>query len=141
MDKSLQHSPFLAVGIYISGDSRHAATSRTSPRGGSRLSSTRLATAPDHARPAGLPAGRGTRVTATSCRIEPAAREVGPLPEPPRKMGATEARKAVQTAKALGVVPGSTLWYDLGGFDWSSADCTGVRARVPQRVDPPSSTT
>ena len=40
-----------------------------------------------------------------------------------RKQGSAEATDAVAAAKALGIVPGSTLWYDLEGFDHSNRHC------------------
>jgi len=40
-----------------------------------------------------------------------------------RAQGTAEATKTVTDAQALGIVPGSTLWYDLEGFDDGLTDC------------------
>jgi hypothetical protein len=37
--------------------------------------------------------------------------------------GTTEASTAVAAAQALGIVPGSTLWYDLEGYDVKNNSC------------------
>ena len=116
MDAWLSSSPFLAVGIYISGDSRAC---RSQPNLtadlGRQAARARLAAAADHARPAGLLPTRGSRATATTRRSTP-ARHHRHLPDraPPGPRGG---RHAVAAAKALGIVAGSTLWYDLEGFD------------------------
>ena len=39
------------------------------------------------------------------------------------KMGRAEAETTVADAKALGIAEGSTLWYDLEGFDASNTAC------------------
>ncbi|WP_235736546.1 glycoside hydrolase domain-containing protein [Nocardioides alcanivorans] len=40
-----------------------------------------------------------------------------------RKQARKEATKTVAAAKALGISPGSTLWYDLEGFDLTNTQC------------------
>jgi peptidoglycan hydrolase-like protein with peptidoglycan-binding domain len=40
-----------------------------------------------------------------------------------RTMGTNEASKTVAAAKALGLVRGSTMFYDLEGFDYTNARC------------------
>ena len=40
-----------------------------------------------------------------------------------RKQGAAEAKKTVAEAGRLGIVPGSTLWYDLEGFNINITSC------------------
>ena len=39
------------------------------------------------------------------------------------RQGRAEADKTVAAAKRLGIVPGSTLWYDLEAFTISKTDC------------------
>ena len=39
------------------------------------------------------------------------------------KQGTAEASTAVAAAQALGIVPGSTLWYDLEGYDVTNGPC------------------
>ena len=39
------------------------------------------------------------------------------------KQGIAEASTAVAAAQALGIVPGSTLWYDLEGYDVKNTNC------------------
>ena len=122
MDKWLQHSPFLAVGIYISGDSRAC---RNQPNLTPRWIAAQLRKGwrllPITLGPQASCQPRFPRYR-DDFKISPKRGESGRYPTA-RKMGATEARKAVQTAKALGIVPGSTLWYDLEGFDSSNTDC------------------
>jgi len=40
-----------------------------------------------------------------------------------RRQGKAEAASAVAAAQQLGIVPGSTLWYDLEGFDQTKVRC------------------
>ncbi|MCW2791121.1 MAG: Peptidoglycan-binding domain 1 protein [Nocardioides sp.] len=118
----LKHSPFLAIGIYISGDSRAC---RSQPNLTPDWVSTQLA--------------RGWRLLPitlgpqASCQprfprygndetIKPKRGKNG-LYNPARKQGTAEATKAVAAAQALGIVPGSTLWYDLEGFNMGNTDC------------------
>jgi hypothetical protein len=122
MDKWLQQSPVLAVGIYISGDSRACRNQphltpqwvATQLRKGWRL----------------LPITLGPQASCQprfpryhdDFKINPAPSSSGRYPAA-RKEGAAEARKTVAVAKALGIVPGSTLCYDMEGFDSSNKDC------------------
>ena len=122
MDAWLTSSPFLAVGIYISGDSRAC---RSQPNltptwvGRQLAAGWRL-----------LPITLGPQA---SCQprfprygddetISPARGTTGTYPTA-RRQGRAEAAKAVAAAKALGIVAGSTLWYDLEGFDNRLTDC------------------
>jgi hypothetical protein len=122
MNKWLQHSPFLAVGIYISGDSRACRNQpnltptwiATQLRKGWRLLPITLG--PQASCQPRFPRYRD------DFKISPKPGKTGRY-SPARKMGSAEARKTVQTARALGIVPGSTLWYDLEGFDASNTDC------------------
>lgn len=122
MNSWLDHSPFLAVGIYISGKSRACrdqpnltpAWVRTQLAKGWRL----------------LPITLGPQA---SCQprfprygddptINPKPGRYGKY-SLARKMGTAEAGTTVQDAQALGIVAGSTLWYDLEGFDLNNTDC------------------
>ena len=122
MDRWLETSPFLSVGIYISGASRgcrdqpHLTPSwvRTQLRKGWRL----------------LPITLGPQA---SCHpsfprygndptIDPSPGASGRYPRA-REMGRTEAGRAVTAARALGLTPGSTLFYDLEGFDVTNTAC------------------
>ncbi|MBC9732747.1 glycoside hydrolase domain-containing protein [Nocardioides marmotae] len=122
MNRWLKHSPFLAVGIYISGDSRAC---RSQPnltpawvtkqlKKGWRL----------------LPITLGPQA---SChpRFPRYADDVKINPKPgnngryfqARQQGFAEAEKAVAAATALGLARGSTLFYDLEGYDSSNTHC------------------
>ncbi len=122
MDRWLETSPFLSVGIYISGASRGCRDQpnltpswvRTQLRQGWRL----------------LPITLGPQA---SCQpsfprygndptIDPAAGATGRYPRA-REMGRTEAGRAVEAARALGLTPGSTLWYDLEAYDVTNTAC------------------
>ncbi len=137
MTKWLKHSPFLAVGIYISGDSRAC---RSQPNLTPQWVSKQL--------------NRGWRLLPitlgpqASCQprfprygddetINPAPGKKGRYWHA-RQQGSAEATKTVAAAKALGIVPGSTLWYDLEGFDMGNTALPRVRAGVPQQLDPPA---
>lgn len=121
MDTWMRNSPFLAVGIYISGASRGCRYQpnltptwvRKQLRRGWRLLPITLGPqASCHPRfprygndPVISPApGNGSYPTA-------------------RKQGRQEASRAVTTARELGISPGSTLWYDLEGFDATNTHC------------------
>jgi glycoside hydrolase-like protein/putative peptidoglycan binding protein len=122
MDQWLTHSPFLAVGIYISGDSRACRSQpnltstwvRTQLRRGWRL----------------LPITLGPQASCQP-RFPRYGNDETIVPKPgtnarygaARQQGRAEAVKTVGTARALGIVAGSTMWYDLEGFDSSLRDC------------------
>jgi len=117
-------SPFQAVGIYISGNSRAC---RAQPNLTSTWVSTQLA-AGWHL----LPITLGPQVSCSS-RFPRYGRTIDPTIDPTtastyaaaRTQGTAEARKAVAAATALGIVPGSTLFYDLEGWSAaSSSACT-----------------
>ncbi len=120
MDAWLRSSPFWAVGIYISGDSRGC---RDQPNLSRAWVSTQLANGwrllpitlgpqaschPDFPR-----YDDDTKIKPDSSRGYRAA----------RVQGRAEAVDAVEAAKALGIVPGSTLWYDLEAYDITKTDC------------------
>jgi len=122
MDRWLQSSPFLAVGIYISGASRACrdqpnltpAWIRTQLARGWRL----------------LPITLGPQASCLSrfprYGNDPTIRpRPGPSRTYPKAMaqGRTEAGRAVAAATRLGISPGSTLWYDLEGFDNTRRHC------------------
>lgn len=122
MDRWLQTSPFLAVGIYISGDSRGCRYQpnltpqwvRTQLSKGWRL--LPLTVGPQASCQPRFPRyGNDRRITSRPGRNAwyPKA----------RSEGRAEAAKSVGAAKALGIAPGSTLWYDLEGFDLGNTRC------------------
>jgi hypothetical protein len=122
MDTWLRHSPFLSVGIYISGDSRACRHQPnltrtwvdTQLRNGWRL----------------LPITLGPQASC-STRFPRYGNDetINPDPGPrgkygeARSQGRAEAVKAVNAAQALGIAPRSTLWYDLEGFDHTLTRC------------------
>jgi peptidoglycan hydrolase-like protein with peptidoglycan-binding domain len=122
MDAWLQHSPYLAVGIYVSGASRGCRdqpnltrtwVSTQLARGWKLLAITLGPQAPCNPR---FPRYGNDPVISSN----PGARgRYGTA----RQQGAAEAQRTVTRAQALGIVPGSTLWYDLEGFDVTNTRC------------------
>ncbi|NPD04022.1 DUF1906 domain-containing protein [Nocardioides sp. zg-1308] len=120
MDTWWRKSPFSAVGIYISGDSRAC---RSQPN----LSPTWVATQ----------VARGWRLLPialgpqASCqpRFPRYSDDVTISPRPTggysaaAGQGAAEAEKNAADATAYGIGPGSTIWYDLEGFDLGDTHC------------------
>ena len=122
MNAWLKHSPFLAVGIYTSGASRacrdqpHLTPTwvSTQLRNGWKLLPITLGPqAPCNPRfprygkdPVirNNPGKHGNYVRAST-------------------QGQAQAQRAVTAAQKLGISPGSTLWYDLEGFDQKKARC------------------
>jgi Domain of unknown function (DUF1906)/Putative peptidoglycan binding domain len=122
MDAWLRHSPFLAAGIYISGDSRACRAQRNLTRTwvNTQLSKGwRL-----------LPITLGPQASC-STRFPRYGHDETINPQPgtygkygkARTQGRAEAVKAVNAAQALGIAPRSTLWYDLEGFDHTRTRC------------------
>lgn len=125
MDAWLAHSPFRAVGVYISGASRFCKTQKN-------LTPTWVSTQ----------LAQGWQILAIT--LGPQSSCVGRFPRyspaidptivndtangyaAARTQGSAEADSAVAAATALGIVPGSTLWYDLEGWGLSKANkhCT-----------------
>ncbi|MFL6134425.1 MAG: glycoside hydrolase domain-containing protein [Nocardioidaceae bacterium] len=119
MDAWLTGSPYWAVGIYISGDSRGCLSQpnltptwvRTQLARGWRL----------------LPITLGPQAWCTT--RERYLRQVRISPNPlhayakARAQGRAEARKTVAVASRLGLRPRSTLWYDLEAFPTAGRDC------------------
>ncbi len=122
MDVWLKHSPFLSVGIYISGDSRAC---RSQPNLTKEWVATQLRN--DWRL---LPITLGPQASCSTRfprygddeTIKPNPGSNGKY-APARRQGRVEARSAVDAATALGIVPGSTLWYDLEGFDHTLLHC------------------
>lgn len=123
MDRWLQYSPFLAVGIYISGDSRAC---REQPNLTPTWVSTQLAKGwrllPITLGPQASCQPRFPRY-GTDVTIDPTrAANTGAYTNA-YNQGVNEASKAVAAAGALGIVAGSTLWYDLEGFSYGNTRC------------------
>ena len=123
MDAWLEASPFRAVGIYISGASRGCRDQpNLTPTWVSTQLAQRLAAAADHAGPAGRlpPAVPALRQRPGDQRAS--SNQAGAYQKAFRQ-GTAEASTAVAAAQALGIVPGSTLWYDLEGYDVTNTSC------------------
>lgn len=122
MDVWLNHSPFLSVGIYISGNSRAC---RSQPNLTPRWIGTQLRKGwrllPITLGPQASCSDRFPRYDDDPVIIG----RPGPGDRYPaaRRQGRAEAEKAVAAAKDLGIVPRSTLWYDLEAFDDSNRRC------------------
>ncbi len=122
MDRWLNHSPFLAVGIYISGDSRGC---RSQPNLTPRWITSQL--------------NQGWRLLPITLGPQASCsphfprydddETIDPTPGPnngypdARIQGRAEGGKTVRAATALGISRGSTLWYDLEGFDHTQTRC------------------
>lgn len=122
MDRWLEYSPFLAVGIYISGDSRAC---RDQPNLTPTWVSNQLAKGwrllPITLGPQASCQPRFPRY-GTDVTIDP-TRAADGVYWNAYNQGVSEATKAVGAASALGIVPGSTLWYDLEGFSYGNTKC------------------
>lgn len=122
MDAWLLRSPFLAVGIYISGDSRAC---RNQPNLTPTWISTQLRKGwrllPIILGPQASCQPRFPRYR-DDFKISPDPGSDG-LYQRARKMGRDNAVESVRDAKTLGLTPGSTLWYDLEGFDNTNRHC------------------
>jgi hypothetical protein len=123
MDAWLKHSPFLAVGIYTSGASRAC---RSQPNLTTTWVSTQL-----HQGWKLLPITLGPQAPCNP-RFPRYGNDPVIINKPgknqrytkARKQGYAEAGRAVAAADALGISAGSTLWYDIEGFDQTNARCT-----------------
>ena len=122
MNRWLNNSPFLAVGIYISGDSRGC---RSQPNLTRRWISTQL----DKGWRL-LPITLGPQAScSTNFPRYDDDETIDPTPGPnngypdARAQGRAEGRKTVRAATALGISEGSTMWYDLEGFDHTQTRC------------------
>lgn len=119
MDAWLRHSPFWAVGIYISGDSRYC---RKQPN----LTPTWIDTQLSNGWRL-LPITLGPQAWCTTRERYLKQVRINPDPEngyaKARRQGRAEAQKTVDRATGLGIAPGSTLWYDLEAFDTRPTHC------------------
>jgi hypothetical protein len=119
MNHWLRSSPYWAVGVYISGDSRFC---RDQPNLTPQWIDTQLS--------------RGWRVLPitlgpqASCSTNPRYRKqvrINPNPargySKARAQGRREAVKTTGVARSLGIAAGSTLWYDIENFNISRTDC------------------
>lgn len=123
MDTWLRTSPYLAVGIYISGNSRACRTQ-------TYLNATWVAT--QLARgwkllpiTLGPQASCSTRFPRYGKTIDPviSATTTNGAYAAATAQGTAEADTTLATAASLGIVPGSTLYYDLEAFDTGNASC------------------
>ncbi|WP_244930293.1 glycoside hydrolase domain-containing protein [Nocardioides sp. W7] len=121
MNRWLARSPFLAVGIYISGKSRAC---RSQPN----LTPTWVATQLRKGWRL-LPITLGPQASCQP-RFPRYSDDVRIDPRPGTgtygrayRMGVAEAETTVVDAQALGIVAGSTLWYDLEGYDSKNTHC------------------
>jgi len=120
MDAWLRSSPYWAVGIYISGNSRAC---RNQPNLTPAWVSTQLA--------------KGWRLLPITlgpqayCNPRYPKYDDDPVIKrsstnnyaAAKAQGVAEAGKAVAAAQALGLAPGSTLWYDIEAFDIHNSGC------------------
>ena len=122
MDRWLNNSPFFAVGIYISGDSRGC---REQPNLTPEWVSTQLLKGWRL-----LPITLGPQASCSTrfprydddVKINGTAGANGKY-DAARNQGVAEAVKTVNDATALGLTKGSTLWYDLEAFDSTKTAC------------------
>jgi peptidoglycan hydrolase-like protein with peptidoglycan-binding domain len=120
MDAWLEHSPFLSVGIYISGNSRAC---RSQPNLTPTWISTQLAKGWQL-----LPITLGPQASCATrypkYKDDPTiSADATNWYAKAKAQGKLEAERAVSAASALGIVPGSTLFYDLEGFDLGNTRC------------------
>jgi hypothetical protein len=122
MDAWLGASPYRAVGIYISGASRGC---RDQPNLTPTWISTQLAQGwkllpitlgPQAACNPSFPRYGNDPVIATKTNSAGAYNKAF-------KQGSAEASSAVAAAQAIGITPGSTLFYDLEGYDNTNTAC------------------
>ena len=122
MDAWLAASPYRAVGIYISGASRGC---RDQPNLTPTWISTQLSKGwrllpitlgPQAACNPSFPRYGNDPVISTRLNRAGAYQKAF-------RQGAVEASTAVAAAQAIGIVPGSTLWYDLEGYDVTNGRC------------------
>jgi Domain of unknown function (DUF1906)/Putative peptidoglycan binding domain len=122
MSAWLSASPYRAVGIYISGASRGC---RDQPNLTPTWISTQLTSGwrllpitlgPQAACNPGFPRYGTDPVISTKLNSAGAYQKAF-------RQGTAEASTTVAAAQALGIVPGSTLWYDLEGYDVTNTAC------------------
>jgi len=119
MDAWLRSSPYLAVGIYIAGDSRFC---RSQPNLTPTWVDTQLSNGWRL-----LPITLGPQAWCTTRDRYLEQVRINPDPtasySKARAQGRDEATKTVDAARALGIAAGSTLWYDIEAFDISRTRC------------------
>ena len=122
MNRWMSHSPFLAVGIYISGNSRAC---REQDNLTPQWISTQLAKGwrllPITLGPQASCQPRFPRYD-DDPKINPKRGTDGRY-QSARNQGTAEATKTVGVAQSLGIVAGATMWYDLEGFNDNLKDC------------------
>ncbi|MGI8524160.1 MAG: glycoside hydrolase domain-containing protein [Nocardioides sp.] len=122
MNRWLKQSPYLAVGIYISGASRGC---RDQPNLTPRWISAQLTKGwrllPITLGPQASCNPRFPRYGNDPVIVAKPGKN-GRYPHA-RRQGSAEAASTVDAARALGIVGGSTLWYDLEGFDVTNSRC------------------
>ncbi|HVK26979.1 MAG TPA: glycoside hydrolase domain-containing protein [Nocardioides sp.] len=128
MDAWMEHSPFMAAGIYISGNSRAcrdqpnltATWVRNQLARGWRLLPITL----------GPQASCSDRYPKYGARIDPViSADSTDGYARAKAQGKLEAERAVAVAKNLGIVPRSTLFYDLEAFDIGNGPCKASAIR------------
>lgn len=123
MDRWLTHSPYLAVGIYISGNSRACRNQpNLSPQWVARQLGAGWRLLPITLGPQSTCVGRYPRYGAN---IDPTINNSSANNHAAaRSQGHREANVAVYAARQLGIVARSTLWYDLEGWsDYRNSTC------------------
>jgi hypothetical protein len=121
MDAWLKNSPFLAVGIYTSGNQRAC---RSQPNLTKSWVSTQLRNGwrllPITLGPQSSCNPRFPRYGLKTINTQPGANG---FYGKARAQGRAEAVNAVSAAQRLGISPRSTLWYDIEGFDANNTRC------------------
>ncbi len=122
MNKWLKTSPFLAAGIYISGNSRACRDQpNLSPTWIDKQLSKGWRLLPITLGPQASCQPRFPRYS-DDVKINPTAGATKTYAAA-LAQGLAEASSTVVDAQALGIPTGSTLWYDLEGFDATDTDC------------------
>jgi peptidoglycan hydrolase-like protein with peptidoglycan-binding domain len=122
MNAWLKNSPFWAVGIYISGDSRACREqANLTPLWVKRQLAKGWRLLPISLGPQASCNTRFPRYGSDE-RINSDPGDHNRYSKA-RRQARAEAEKTVTAAGKLGIVPGSTLWYDLEGFDVTNTRC------------------
>ncbi len=122
MNRWMSHSPFQAVGIYISGNSRACREqANLTPQWISAQLAKGWRLLPITLGPQASCQPRFPRYN-DDPKINP-KRGTDGLYQSARNQGTAEATKTVGVAQSLGIVAGSTMWYDLEGFNDNLKDC------------------
>ena len=120
MNAWLRHSPFWAVGVYTSGDSRAC---RDQPNLTPKWVATQLRNGwrilPITLGPQASCSDRFPRYKDDEVINDSPTRKYRAA----RRQARAEADKAVAAAQRLGIVKGSTLWYDMEAYDISRTAC------------------